>query len=202
MAFTEAMRFTMDAWPGLADGSITVTFRRWKRCQVVLGNQYRSPSGMLEVLAVDELADASAIKKADAKKAGSPDLESLLERLGPPVEGTTLYRVEFRNAGADPRDELRKQIPDDDEMDTILKKLDRLDARSSYGPWTTETLRMIAEQPGVRAPDLAAQVGRETKPFKLDVRKLKSLGLTESQKVGYNLSPRGAAVANARLALD
>jgi hypothetical protein len=31
-------------------------------------------------------------------------------------------------------------------------------------------------------------------PFKLDVRKLKELGLTESLKIGYRLSPRGIAV--------
>jgi hypothetical protein len=36
-------------------------------------------------------------------------------------------------------------------------------------------------------------VGRETKPFKLDVRKLKNLGLTISLKIGYELSPRGRA---------
>jgi ribosomal protein S19E (S16A) len=45
----------------------------------------------------------------------------------------------------------------------------------------------------VRAPDLAASVGRETKPFKIGVRKLKELGLTESLPVGYRLSPRGRA---------
>ena len=52
---------------------------------------------------------------------------------------------------------------------------------------------MIAERPEVRAPDLAASVGRETQPFKTDVRKLKELGLTESLLVGYRLSPRGRA---------
>jgi hypothetical protein len=52
---------------------------------------------------------------------------------------------------------------------------------------------MIAEHPGTRAPDLAASVGRETQPFKTDVRKLKELGLTESLRVGYRLSPRGRA---------
>jgi hypothetical protein len=46
----------------------------------------------------------------------------------------------------------------------------------------------------VRAADLAASVGREKHPFKLDVRKLKELGLTESLEVGYRLSPRGRAV--------
>ena len=45
----------------------------------------------------------------------------------------------------------------------------------------------------MRAADLAASVGRETQPFKLDVRKLKGLGLTLSLEVGYRLSPRGEA---------
>ena len=43
------------------------------------------------------------------------------------------------------------------------------------------------------APDLAASFGRETAPFKRDVRKLKELGLTISLEVGYELSPRGRA---------
>jgi hypothetical protein len=40
---------------------------------------------------------------------------------------------------------------------------------------------------------LAASLGRETAPFKADVRKLKELGLTESLLVGYRLSPHGRA---------
>ena len=54
-------------------------------------------------------------------------------------------------------------------------------------------LRTIAERPAVRAADLAASFGRETQSFKLDVRKLKNLGLTLSLEVGYRLSPRGEA---------
>jgi len=52
----------------------------------------------------------------------------------------------------------------------------------------------VAEHPARRAPELAALVGRETAAFKLDVRKLKELGLTESLEVGYRLSPRGEAL--------
>jgi hypothetical protein len=33
-------------------------------------------------------------------------------------------------------------------------------------------LRLIEERPGVRAPDLATSLGRETLPFERDVRKL------------------------------
>ena len=54
-------------------------------------------------------------------------------------------------------------------------------------------LRLIADRPATRAPDLAASLGRETARFKADVRKLKELGLTESLEVGYRLSPRGRA---------
>ncbi|CAN5758193.1 hypothetical protein BH20ACT23_BH20ACT23_17740 [soil metagenome] len=50
---------------------------------------------------------------------------------------------------------------------------------------------MIRDNPAVRAADLAVTLGRETQPFKRDVRKLKELGLTESLEVGYRLSPRG-----------
>jgi hypothetical protein len=66
--------------------------------------------------------------------------------------------------------------------------LARLDAK---GPWTTDTLRLVAENPEVRAADLAASVGRDTASFKTDVRKLKNLGLTESLLIGYRISPRG-----------
>lgn len=45
----------------------------------------------------------------------------------------------------------------------------------------------------MRAANLAALLGRETLPFKADVRRLKALGLTESLDVGYRLSPRGRA---------
>jgi hypothetical protein len=75
----------------------------------------------------------------------------------------------------------------------ISAALDRMDRGRRTGPWTREILRLIAARPAVRAPDLAASLGRETKPFKLDVRKFKELGLTHSLEVGYELSARGRA---------
>ena len=55
------------------------------------------------------------------------------------------------------------------------------------------TLELILRRPHTRAPDLAAEMGRERDPFKIDVRKLKNLGLTRSFDVGYEVSPRGLA---------
>jgi hypothetical protein len=45
--------FKQRFWSGLADGSVTLTFRTWKKPQVVAGRLYRSPAGMLAVDAVD-----------------------------------------------------------------------------------------------------------------------------------------------------
>ena len=80
----------------------------------------------------------------------------------------------------------------------IDRRLDRLDRASSIGPWTRAVLAVIAAQPATRAADLAAGFGRETLPFKTDVRKLKNLGLTESLEVGYRLSPRRPGVPRGR----
>ena len=81
----------------------------------------------------------------------------------------------------------------DDEVHDLDERLARLDRASSHGPWTLAVLDAIAARPAVRAADLAQSLGRETQPFKLDVRKLKNLGLTISLEVGYRLSPRGEA---------
>ena len=99
-----------------------------------------------------------------------------------------IYRIAVRFIGADPRIELRESQLDDDALSTLRKRLARLDAK---GPWTTDTLRLVADNPEVRAADLAGSVGRDTPSFKTDVRKLKNLGLTESLLVGYRISPRG-----------
>jgi hypothetical protein len=85
-----------------------------------------------------------------------------------------------------------------EDVEAIALRLDRLDRASSHGPWTRDTLAIIARRPAVRAGDLAAELGREMLPFKVDVRKLKNLGLTLSLEVGYRLSPRGAAYLRVR----
>ena len=72
--------------------------------------------------------------------------------------------------------------------------MERLDQASRHGHWTRAVLTAIDERAGTPAVELAAAFGREKMPFKLDVRKLKELGLTESLRPGYRLSPRGESV--------
>jgi hypothetical protein len=180
-------RITLDA---IAAGTVTTVFRRWDRPRVRPGGTQRTPVGVLEFTAVEPV-DLSALTEQDAHAAGFADLPAL--RAAQPRDGQ-LYRIRLRVAGPDPRVELRSRARlDAAERAELAKRLDRLDRASHIGPWTATVLDLIAGNPGTRAPDLAARLGRETLPFKRDVRKLKELGLTESLPVGYRLSPRGEA---------
>ncbi|WP_026875568.1 hypothetical protein [Jiangella gansuensis] len=191
------MLFQKRFWPGIADGSVTLAFRRWRRQQVLPGRPYRTAAGIIDVTSV-AVVDPAAITDDDARAAGHPDAASLVADLpGEPQNPT--YRIEFRLAtGPDPRAELAAGADlDAAEIERITARLDRLDRASSAGPWTRETLRLVEEHPERRAGDLADLAGRERAPFKLDVRKLKNLGLAESYPVGNRLSPRGRAYLDA-----
>jgi hypothetical protein len=185
-------------WPLIADGTVTVTFRRWKRRQVIAGHRYRTGHRivgriMIEVDDVREV-DPVRISNADARRAGFPDVQTLVGQL--PGEGDLpLFRIAFHVVTEpDPRSVLAasSELTASDRAE-IDRRLDRLDRASTHGPWTRPVLEIIAARPATRAADLAAGFGRETQPFKTDVRKLKNLGLTESLEVGYRLSPRGRA---------
>jgi len=175
---------------GVADGSVTLAFRRWRKQDVVPGQVFTTAAGLVRVDAV-RVVDADAITDREAKRAGWPDAERLRRRLAP--EGET-YRVKLSYAGPDPRVALRSSAElTSDDVAELEKRLERLDRAAAHGPWTLHYLELIREHPQRRAPDLAELVGRETAPFKIDVRKLKNLGLTVSFPVGYEVSPRGLA---------
>jgi hypothetical protein len=185
--------FEQRFWGGIADGSVTMTFRRWKRRQVLAGRRYRTPAGIIEAEAVD-VVDAAAITDAEARRSGFPDAATMVGQLrGSP--DLPIYRITFHAVQEpDPRAELAADAAlSDDDVTAIAKRLARLDAASAHGPWTHAVLRTIAARPATRAAELAASFGRETQPFKTDVRKLKNLGLTISLERGYELSPRGEA---------
>jgi len=174
----------------IRDGEVDLAFRRWDRPRLRVGTRMRTSVGLVEVTSVGEVDDVS---EEDAARAGArrEELLRLMEKKAP----APIWRVGLRYAGADPRVALRNDgdLGAEDRAG-LVGRLDRFDRASPHGPWTRRTLALIEAHPGRRAPDLAAEVGRETAPFKRDVRKLKELGLTESLEVGYRLSPRGAAL--------
>src|ERR1044071_9132485 len=99
------MLFKVRFYAGIIDGSITRTFRRWKRLQVVPGNRYRQPFGEIEVTSAVEV-NVRSITQRDAAAAGYENRQDLATELEKYTEGT-LYRIDFRFAGADRRIALR-----------------------------------------------------------------------------------------------
>jgi len=180
-----------DVLSGIETGRIGSVYRRWDQARVKAGSNLRTAIGVIEIVSVDAV-DPVALTPEDAVEGGFESVSDLVASAG--SRGETLYRIRLRHVGPDPRVILRETIPDEAGMIDLDRRLQRLDSASKHGPWTRETLDLIAAKPGVRAEDLAASVGREKMPFKLDVRKLKEMGLTESLLTGYRLSPRGEAV--------
>jgi hypothetical protein len=174
-------------------GEVDTQFRRQKKPTVKGGGTLRTHLGMLEIIDVSRIS-LDDVTETDARRSGAQDRDQVIAELTAKPDGE-FYRVRLRYAGADPRIDLRgdDELSDDD-VATLAARLDRLDRSAPGGPWTRQTMQLIAERPHVRAPDLAAAVGRDTAPFKNDVRKLKSLGLTISHSPGYELSPRGHAL--------
>ncbi|HEY5787796.1 MAG TPA: winged helix-turn-helix domain-containing protein [Microlunatus sp.] len=195
------MLFTAATLDGLVDGSVTATYRRWTTVRPKVGSRFTTRVGMVEVagispVGVEELSDA------DAAAAGFADRAALLRWLDRSARGPgdtrragedTLYRIDLALAGPDPRVALRA----DDALDpTALadlgRRLDRMDG-AAEAPWTRSVLRQVADQPGVVSTVLAEAVGLDRPTFKIRVRRLKALGLTESLEIGYRLAPRGRA---------
>lgn len=187
------MQFEAKYRKGIADGSVTLTFRRWKRPQVISGKTYRTAAGRLVIDSV-RTVDPGSIADDEAIRAGHPSAEALrADMRGDPA--LPICRVAFHLApGEDPRDELAADaVLDAESRADITRTLERLDRASRSGAWTHAVLTLIAANPAVRAGDLAPRMGQELPDFKLNVRKLKNLGLTISLGTGYRLSPRGEA---------
>ena len=170
----------------IVHGQVDLVFRRWARPTVRTGGTLLSAGQLLAIDHVDKVTRRS-ITDDEARRAGFRTRADLYRMLDERPDGD-IYRVALYYLGPDPRIDLRERPLDDADVAALTKRLARLDAK---GPWTRATLQLIADNPAVRAGDLAASVGRETAPFKIDVRKLKNLGLTESLEIGYRISPRG-----------
>src|SRR5262245_26799105 len=142
----------MDAHAGLADGTITLTFRRWKRPQAKVGGRARVPRTDI-VLAIDsvDVVRAADITEDEARRTGATDRDAVLHRLGNDgTADTEVWRVAFhRVAGEDGPSIADRADLGPDDVAELDRRLARLDAASKHGPWTAAVLQMIADNPGV-----------------------------------------------------
>ena len=130
---------------GIADGSITLLFRRWRRPTVKAGGSLKTAIGVLAIGAVDQIRSIAA---KDAIRAGYPTVDALNADLA--AEGA-LYRIEVRLAGADPRIALRRK--------TRIAAAELADMEAKLKR-TRPILELIARYPGGRLPPVAARPGR------------------------------------------
>ena len=184
-----AVIFRQEFLDGIRSGRITIAYRRWRRPSVKAGGKLLTAAGLLHIRDVIPITIGS-ILEADARRAGYESRQALVDELNERTDGK-VYRIELGALEADPRIALRKSVPDSDGLDALATRLRHLDAHAGGKPWTVKVLETIAAHPAVRAGDLCGMVGQEKMVFKLNVRKLKALGLTESREIGYRLSPRG-----------
>ncbi len=176
-------------------GRISLIFRRWKKAGVKTGGTQMTQAGVLAIDSVDIVTE-DQITAEDARAAGFNSKAAVIAYLTGRDED--IYRIGVHWAGEDPRKELRQNSDlSDKEIAEIIAKLHKLDAGSKRGAWTQLYLQLIHDQPNTHAATLAKQIGLDIPRFKPWVRKLKALGLTESLRPGYRLSPRGEKVLEA-----
>ena len=157
------MLFRRDILQGIAEGHVTLAFRRWRRAPPADGSSLRSPAGVLcldRVTVVDE----GDITPEDVRRTGLS-----LDELRASIAGEgTLLRIELCLAGDDPRIALRERLPEHAELEAVVARLARIDAAGAT-PWTRRYLQLVAAQPGIVSRVLAPQVDADVPPFKLAV---------------------------------
>lgn len=176
---------------GIRSGKVTLAFRKWKKPAVKEGALLKTAVGQVKVTGISPVNEEE-LTEGDALRSGFKDVAALKKELQKRPSGE-LYRIGVCYHSPDPRIVLREQTKlGDEEFLELREKLKRLDTYSKYGNWTLEILTAIQESPKLKAADLALKIGKEKEWLKLNIRKLKNLGLTVSHNTGYTISPRGA----------
>lgn len=184
------MLFTQEHLEGIRSGAVSLAFRKWNKLAVKKDSLMKTSIGMVQVTDV-HACELSAITEKDAVKAGYATLKMLLTALNRNT-GANIYRIHIQYHSPDPRIQLRAQKHlGEEELALLTEKVARLDKFSKQGDWTLDILTAIRDHPKLRAADLAIKTGKEKDWLKLNIRKLKNLGLTISHEPGYTLSPLG-----------
>jgi hypothetical protein len=174
---------------GIQGGTISLAFRKWDKASVKKGTLLKTPIGLVEIVDITTM-DEDKITANDVLNAGFESKGKLLQSLRQ-NHSANIYKIEVRYHSADPRIELREQNLTNEKYAVLKEKLMRLDKYSKQGDWTRTVLLIIKDNPHLHTIGIARLTGFEKEWLKLNIRKLKNLGLTISHNVGYELSPLG-----------
>lgn len=187
------MLFKQKHLEGIKDGSITLAFRKWRKPSAKAGSVIQTAVGQVEIINL-ELVTLQRITAKEARMAGFDNIDALMMMLNQYSEGD-VYRMGVRYHSDDPRIALREETKlNATAYEALAARLARLDRYAKEGPWTATVLEAIKKNPLLRAADLALKTGYNKEWLKLNIRKLKNLGLTISHDTGYTLSPLGKAL--------
>lgn len=175
---------------GIKSGKITLAFRKWKKASVKIGSLLHTSISLVEIRKI-EAVNENDITDKETVQAGFTDKKQLLKSFTHNSTGT-IFKVSVGYYSADPRIKLREQTELlEQQFEELKKKLERLDNHSKQGHWTEKILLAIKDNPNLHAVGISKLTGFEKEWLKLNIRKLKNLGLTISHNVGYELSPLG-----------
>lgn len=184
------MLFKQKQLEGIRSGKVNLAFRKWKSTVLKKGSLLKTAIGIVEITDIAVINEPH-INEIDAQKAGFTDLESLLRSIHVNEIGR-IYKIHVRYYGEDPRLKLRdKKSMGQGEINNLLSKLSQMDKYSRNGFWTKDILIAINDNPRMSAAQLSEITGRSKEWLKLNIRKLKNLGLTISHDPGYEISPTG-----------
>ncbi|WP_420149200.1 hypothetical protein [Spirosoma sp.] len=184
------MLFKQTHLQGIQEGTVTLAFRKWKRAAIQNGTLLHTAVGLIKITGV-RVIDEKDITERDAREAGFTDRQHLLKSFTHNKDGV-VFRMSVAYHSKDPRIELREQsILTEETFEQLKVKLQRLDTRSKQGSWTMNVLQAIQKHPHVHALGISALTGFDKDWLKLNIRKLKNLGLTISHTVGYEIAPFG-----------
>jgi hypothetical protein len=91
------VQFSPELRDGVISGTITLSFRLWTHPRVKVGHRYAVGPAFIEVDTI-EMMPFSSVTRADVRRSGEKDLESLRRRAahaGPIGDDTPVFRVEF-----------------------------------------------------------------------------------------------------------
>jgi hypothetical protein len=189
------MLFKINQLKGIHSGEITLAFRKWKKAAVVKGTLQQTAIGQVKIIDIKPVSK-NEIKNADAIAAGYESVDELMKALNV-IKTGNIYKIRVKYHGEDPRIKLRSQTTLTDEyFYSIKEKLAKLDRLSAHGEWTGTVLKTIQKYPQKVSTFIAEKTGFEKAWLKLNIRKLKNIGLTISHEVGYELSPLGKVFLN------